>query len=128
MQKKRIIVVDDDDDILQIIRFILEEQGHRVEAVSDIVSFNRLSNFEPDLILLDDWLADGYGHQLCKALKQDRRTRTVPVLLISAKNDIDDIAAKSLADDYIAKPFDLDFFMNKVQSWLIPAKNPKRLD
>ncbi|QEM09943.1 PleD family two-component system response regulator [Mucilaginibacter rubeus] len=126
--QKRVIVVDNDDDILQIIRFILEEQGYLVEAVSDILSFNKLGDIQPDLILLDDWLSDGYGHLLCRALKQNSQTKTIPVLLISAKNDIETLAAKSHADDYIAKPFDLDFFMNKVRSWLSPHKNPMRPD
>ena len=121
---KNIIVVDDDEDILQIIRYMLEEQGHQVRAVSDIVSFNRLSDFEPDLILLDDWLADGYGHRLCEQLKQDERTRLIPVILISAKNDIAQIAHKSKADDYIAKPFDVDFFMSKIAFWLSTAVPP----
>ncbi|WP_114941798.1 response regulator [Mucilaginibacter endophyticus] len=126
--KKRIVVVDDDDDILQIIRFILEEQGYLVEAATDILSFNKLGDVKPDLILLDDWLSDGYGHLLCRALKQNQKTKTIPVLLISAENDIEAIARKSHADDYIAKPFDLDFFMNKVQSWLSPHKNALRPD
>ncbi|UOE48815.1 response regulator [Mucilaginibacter sp. SMC90] len=126
--KKRIVVVDDDDDILQIIRFILEEQGYLVEAATDILSFNKLGDVKPDLILLDDWLSDGYGHLLCRALKQNQKTKTIPVLLISAKNDIEAIAGKSHADDYIAKPFDLGFFMNKVQSWLSPHKNALRPD
>ena len=126
--KKRIVVVDDDDDILQIIRFILEEKGYLVDAVTDILSFNKLGNVKPDLILLDDWLSDGYGHLLCRALKQNRQTKTIPVVLISAKNDIECIAEKSHADDYIPKPFDLDFFMDKVQSWLSPHQNALRPD
>ncbi|SEO08567.1 two-component system, OmpR family, phosphate regulon response regulator PhoB/two-component system, OmpR family, alkaline phosphatase synthesis response regulator PhoP [Mucilaginibacter gossypiicola] len=121
--QKRIIVVDDDDDVLQIMRFILEEQGHLVEAVCDIESFNRLTGFKPDLILLDDWLIDGYGHELCQKLKQDHRTRMVPVILISAQNGIEEAAEKGNADDYITKPFDVDFFMSKIQAWLSPHYN-----
>ncbi|WP_121810285.1 response regulator [Mucilaginibacter kameinonensis] len=126
--QKRIIVVDNDDDIQEIIRYVLEEQGYQVETVSDILSFNKLGDVQPDLILLDDWLSDGYGHVLCRALKRNRQTKTIPVLLISAKNDIESLAAKSHADDYIAKPFDLDFFTHKVQSWLSPDRNAMRPD
>ncbi|MDN3584504.1 response regulator [Mucilaginibacter flavus] len=118
---KNIIVVDDDEDILNIIELILIEAGYHVRAVSDIVSFYSIHEFSPDLILLDDWLADGYGSKLCLDLKQNPRTSNIPVILISAKNDLKNIAKACLADDFIPKPFDLDFFTTKINNWLLNA-------
>lgn len=115
---KNIIVVDDDEDILNIIELILVEAGYHVRAVSDIVSFYNIHEFKPDLILLDDWLADGYGSKLCLDLKRNPLASNIPVILISAKNDLPDISKNCLADDFISKPFDLDFFTAKINNWL----------
>ncbi|WP_114938647.1 response regulator [Mucilaginibacter endophyticus] len=63
---KRVVVVDDDNDILQIIKYVLEEQKISVKAVNDVVSFQGIINGQPELILLDDWLSDGRSGELCK--------------------------------------------------------------
>lgn len=115
---KKVVVVDDDDDILQIIKYVLEEQKIIVKAVNDIVSFQKISNWNPDLILLDDWLSDGRGGELCKAIKADKATASTPVILISAVNNLSEIAAMNEADDYIAKPFDIDLLLQKVNFYL----------
>lgn len=117
MQKK-IIVVDDDDDILQIIRYVLEEHGMTVEAVGDIVSFEKLRQNTADLILLDDWLNDGLGSQLCKSLKNNEHTANIPIILISAANNLAESAKESGADDFLSKPFDIDDLLTKVDLWL----------
>lgn len=117
MQKK-IIVVDDDDDILQIIRYVLEEHGMTVEAVSDIVAFQKLCQNTMDLILLDDWLNDGLGSQLCKKLKNNAHTANVPIILISAANNLAASAKESGADDFLSKPFDIEDLLTKVDFWL----------
>jgi len=117
MQKK-IIVVDDDDDILQIIRYVLEEHGMTVEAVSDIVAFQKLCQNTMDLILLDDWLNDGLGSQLCKKLKNNEHTANVPIILISAANNLAASAKESGADDFLSKPFDIEDLLTKVDFWL----------
>jgi DNA-binding response OmpR family regulator len=116
--QKRIIVVDDDDDILQIIRYVLEEHGMTVEAVSDIVSFEKLRQNTADLILLDDWLNDGLGSQLCKGLKNNKHTANIPIILISAANNLAESAKESGADDFLSKPFDIDDLLTKVDLWL----------
>ena len=116
--RKKVIIVDDDDDILQIVRYILEEQGIDVEAVNDIVSFQKLDQKNTDLILLDDWLNDGYGSELCKTLKSHSNTQNITIILISAANQLVSIANKSGADDFLAKPFDIDDLLTKVDFWL----------
>ncbi|WP_161964539.1 response regulator [Mucilaginibacter endophyticus] len=116
--KKKIIVVDDDDDILQIIRYVLEEHGMTVEAVSDIVAFQKLCQNTMDLILLDDWLNDGLGSQLCKNLKNNAHTANVPIILISAANNLAASAKESGADDFLSKPFDIEDLLTKVDFWL----------
>ena len=114
---KRIIVVDDDEDTLQIISYVLIEAGYEIIPANDIVSFNRIGDLHADLILLDDWLTDGYGSQLCLQLKNDPKTCHIPVILFSANDNIEQNALACRADDFIAKPFDLDTIVAKLRFW-----------
>ena len=84
------------------------------------MAFENVSDFEsgirdtrPDLFILDIMLPDGNGVEVCKALKMDSRTHQIPVLLMSA-NASPEVLRGSMAEDYIAKPFDIDHFVNKV--------------
>lgn len=71
-----------------------------------------------DLILLDDWLNDGLGSQLCKKLKNNAHTANVPIILISAANNLAASAKESGADDFLSKPFDIEDLLTKVDFWL----------
>ena len=103
-----ILVVDDEPDIREAIRFALEnaefsvmEAGHADDARK------LLNNACPDLILLDWMLPGRSGLELAQQLKQNPKTREVPIIMVSARGEEED-RVKGLetgADDYIAKPF-----------------------
>ncbi|MGN8070666.1 two-component system response regulator [Mucilaginibacter sp. SG564] len=108
---KKIFVIEDDKDIRDTIVYVLEEAGYEVIASDNARILKKVSELEPDLILLDNWLTDWTsdlsGQQLSKALKNDPATSHIPVILISAVNNLKEIAKAGEADGYIQKPFDL---------------------
>ncbi len=103
-----VLVVDDEPDIREVIRFALEgagfgvlEAGHADEARKLMASDN------PDLLLLDWMLPGRSGLELAQQIKQNANTRSIPIIMVSAKGEEED-RIKGLdtgADDYIAKPF-----------------------
>jgi two-component system phosphate regulon response regulator PhoB len=103
----KILVVDDDKDILDIISYILFEKHYHVipSQTSDIISY--LPQIQPDLILLDNWLSDARGSELCKTIKTNPVLLNIPVILISAVNDLERIAKDCYADAFIEKPFNV---------------------
>jgi two-component system phosphate regulon response regulator PhoB len=108
---KKILVIEDDKDIRDTIVYVLEEEGYEVIASDNARIIKKVNELEPDLILLDNWLTDWAsdlsGQQLSKALKNDPATSHIPVILISAVNNLKEIAKEGEADGYIKKPFDL---------------------
>lgn len=107
MKHKRILVVDDDKEILDIISYILFEKNYHVipSRTSDILPF--LEQIRPDLILLDNWLPEALGSELCKQIKADPVSKKIPIVLISAVNDLEKIAKECHADAFIEKPFNV---------------------
>ena len=117
---KKVLIIDDDRDILEILTFLLSEEGYEVIASTTGEEVENLTEIKPDLILLDLRLAgtSTSGQEICCKLKADPNTENFPVILISAEPDIKAIALNCGADDFIQKPFDIFDFSAKVKSFL----------
>jgi two-component system phosphate regulon response regulator PhoB len=103
-----VLVVDDETDILELVAFNLERQQYKVLTAGDGISAVKMAREKiPDLIVLDVMLPglDGFG--VYRELRADPRTSGIPVLMLTAKGEINDrIAGLELgADDYVTKPF-----------------------
>ncbi|NJY62082.1 response regulator [Salinimicrobium sp. CDJ15-81-2] len=113
---KEIFIVEDDDGIRDLIEFLLVSQQYIVKTFPTARSFkNSISGETPDLFLLDIMLPDGNGLELCKDLKNNSSTSNIPVVLMSAHADISRMEG---ADDFIAKPFDVDELLNRIEKQL----------
>ena len=119
---KKILIIEDDKDIRETITYALEEHGFEVIASEDAKILKSLGSIKPDLILLDNWLtewkSDASGQQLSKELKTNPDTKHIPVIIVSAVNNIQQIAEEGLADSYLKKPFDLMELVEKVNSFI----------
>jgi two-component system phosphate regulon response regulator PhoB len=116
---KKIIVVEDNHDILDMIAYILEDEGYEVVPSLNAEPLNEVEQLKPDLVLLDDWLADGYGHDLCAKLKSNPATAHIPVILVSSIRNLAEVATKCSADGYLPKPFDIVDLLDKVKFHLV---------
>jgi DNA-binding response OmpR family regulator len=117
-RKKKILIADDDLAILEVLTIFLEEMGYEVETTYDGHSLRTFEHGYPDVLLLDIWLSGVNGRDLCRYFKSQEKTRHLPILLISANRNMQRIACEAGADDFIAKPFDLDKLLDKIEGLL----------
>ena len=106
--KGTIMVVDDDPDLVDIVRIFLESDGYNVRcADSGPQLFAGLEKQKPNLILLDIMMPEMDGLEVLRRLKGDRETSSIPVILLTAKVQYEDIVTgyRMGADYYIKKPF-----------------------
>ena len=104
----QVLVVDDEEDILDLVSFNLEREGFKViQAHDGIQAVDQALRHVPDLIVLDLMLPGKDGFRVYKELRADSRTSRVPVIMLTAKGELDDkITGLELgADDYMTKPF-----------------------
>ena len=115
----RILVVDDDTDILSVMEILLTMKGFEVEVTTKGENtFPKIDTFRPDLILLDVLISGHDGRTICKQLKSNEATRHIPVIMFSAHPGAAATIADYGADDFIAKPFDVNNLIQKVNTQL----------
>ena len=117
MEKRKILIVDDDQDILEIIGLIFESEGYEVELMSSGKEiFEHISQFNPDLIILDVMLGNMDGREICNNIKNTKDTLHIPIIMISATHNMAEFIKKSCRpDDFLEKPFDIVNLINKVE-------------
>lgn len=117
-----ILVADDDPAIVESVTFILEEFGYQVESTVNGATIYKMEKVYPDLLLLDIWMSGQDGREICKYLKKKELTKNIPVIMISASRDIEQSAKESGADDFIAKPFEMEALVAKVEKYIGKAE------
>jgi DNA-binding response OmpR family regulator len=106
--KSKILVVDDEPDALELIGFNLKRAGFDVVTASDgAEALRRARESPPALVVLDLMLPELDGLQVCRLLRGDSRTASIPIIMLTAKaGEIDRVLGLELgADDYLTKPF-----------------------
>ena len=107
-ERRLVLVADDDEDILVLIRTVLERAGYEVSAVRDgAEAIAAAQQRRPDLAVLDVAMPELDGLEVLRRLRADASTSDVPVLLLSARVQEDDVARgfATGADAYVQKPF-----------------------
>lgn len=114
---KRILIIEDDPDILQILGIIFQEEGYEVILSDTGEETADIHLIIPDIVFLDVRLerSSKNGNVLCAELKAQPSTHHLPILLLSAENDIKQICAECGANGYITKPFDINILILKVR-------------
>jgi len=116
----RILIVDDDKDLLEVTSALLTRKGFEVQVNSSWEdACSRIATYKPQLILLDVFLGGMDGLEICKQLKAANETKHIPILIFSAYPRIaEKVIYEYGADDFIAKPFEMQDLIEKVHSVL----------
>ncbi|MDQ2863314.1 MAG: response regulator [Bacteroidota bacterium] len=120
----RIYVIDDDNDLLDVVKSSLRKKGFNVSTfVQWEIANEAIKHVKPQVILLDVFLSGIDGLDVCQKLKSSPYSKHIPILLFSAFPKIAEIAMHDYgADDFIAKPFELNDLVTKLH--LILSKGP----
>ena len=124
---KKALVVEDDPDIVELIDHYLRAEGFEVEATGDgRAALERLRTGSYQLVLLDLQLPGKDGLSVCAELRRDPRTRTVPVIMLTARGDEADriVGLEVGADDYVVKPFSPKEVVARVRALLRRVERP----
>lgn len=127
----RVLVADDDPSTRAMIDMALQDAGYdRLLAADGKSALEQARAARPDLIVLDIGMPYLTGDEVHRELRRDPRTRYIPVVFVTAKRTTGEIAARlrNGADDYIAKPFDIDELVARVESALRRATELRSLN
>ncbi|MBU5351668.1 response regulator transcription factor [Paenibacillus silvae] len=123
---KKILVIDDEIAIRDLIELVLRRENYDVQTAEDgKAGLQLLDSFQPDLVVLDLMLPDCSGYDLCKEITGKR---AIPVIMLSAKNEIIDkvLGLELGAEDYMTKPFDNRELLARIK--VILRRNESRED
>ena len=118
MLKQKVLIVDDDENIAELISLYLEKEQYDTEtAGSGEEALKIVEVYNPDLILLDIMLPGIDGYETCQ---QIRKTRDVPIIMLSAKGEVFDkvLGLELGADDYVVKPFETKEIVARIKAVL----------
>lgn len=131
-KKRRILIVDDNIDAVELLRKRLRSEGYDTgEAYDGEEALTKVTEYNPDLVVLDVMMPKLDGYEVCRQLKVNENTKYIPVLMLTAKSDVES-KVKGLdigADDYLPKPFDYKELSARVRSLLaIKAAHEKLVE
>jgi adenylate cyclase len=116
----RLLVIDDTPQNARLLEAMLSPRGYSVAvASSGSEGLQKVRSEQPDLILLDILMPDMTGYDVCRRLREDPETRLLPVVMLTSSGDQDKVdAIEAGADDFIARPFNLQELLSRVRSLL----------
>jgi len=121
MARETILVVEDDENIQQLVGYNLAKAGfHVLYADNGEQALNVIKRERPELIVLDLMLPGLSGFEICKLVRKDPKTKNLPIVMLTAKSEENDMAAglDLGADDYITKPFSPKILISRIKAAL----------
>src|SRR5690348_13661788 len=110
---KRVLVIDDNPHILEAIELILSSENYEVSVLlKGEEALERAKQFAPDIIILDLLLSGKDGREITQELKKNKKTASIPVIIISAHPTAQKAAEEAGASAFLAKPFDVSTLLD----------------
>jgi DNA-binding NtrC family response regulator len=115
--KKCILIFDDDPEILMVCKIILEQRNYKIEtrAFCDNI-IEDISEVKPHIILMDLWIPTIGGELAISLMKNNNKTRHIPIILFSANTEINKIVERTNANGFLKKPFDISALLGIIEN------------
>jgi CheY-like chemotaxis protein len=118
----KVLIADDNAAIVDVLTMILEEESYEVLTASGSETLAKIHATLPNLIFLDIWMPGMNGPEICQNLKGHEQTKHIPIIMLSANKDTARIANEVGADDFLAKPFDMEEVLALVKKHTQPLE------
>lgn len=120
-----IVTVEDELPLITLLKYNLEKEGYKVKnAETGQEALQLIKSTLPDIVVLDWMLPDFSGIEVCKQIKRDKKLKTIPVLMLTAKSEAEDkiVGFENGVDDYLTKPFNNKELILRIKSLLKRSK------
>ena len=114
----KICIIEDDEGIQDVIKIILRRAGYEADIFSDGKAIMENHYLLPDLFLIDKQLPGTDGLTICRHLKDDRNTKDIPIIMMSAYPNVREFSVVAGADDFIEKPFKIETLLGIIRKYL----------
>ena len=121
MTGSKILIVDDNPQNVELLEAYLDEfPCETLSALDGMAAIKMVESEQPDLILLDIMMPKMSGFEVCQKLKADPKTRDIPIIMVTALNEVGDVerGVEAGANDFLSKPFQKPEFITRVKSQL----------
>ena len=118
---KKVLIVDDEQDIVESLNFVLDAEGYECHTAYNGEDGLKLAKeLVPDLIILDIMMPKMNGYKISRLLKFDKKYQDIPIIMLTARSQEEDklIGEETGANEYITKPFDLEYVIENVNKYL----------
>ena len=121
MVKKRILIIEDEPEVSKLLQVRLQVAGYATVTAKDgMDGWNKLNYDKPDLIIMDIMMPKLDGFSLCKLVKENKKTKDIPVIMLTAKSMISDIDTgfDMGAVSFITKPYDWERLLQEIKKFI----------
>jgi DNA-binding response OmpR family regulator len=115
--KPKVLLILEDEDILNLVTYLLTGNNYEVVASKSLVTIESVKAINADLILFDYWLSDINGIDFCIALKADKATLKIPIIILSTTKGLEETVSICNASGFVEMPFDIDQLLEKVKEF-----------
>ena len=123
-EKKKILVIDDEKDLVDLVQYQLEAKGYEVQTANNgLEGFEKLKTFTPNLIILDINMPEVGGIEFYSKISTAQGKSKYPVLILTARADLENTFIDIEVDGFMAKPFEIDNLVAEVGRMVSGASN-----
>ncbi|MBW1971229.1 MAG: response regulator [Deltaproteobacteria bacterium] len=126
MHERKILIIEDETDLVELLSYNLKKEGFSTISCTDgWKALNIVRKEKPDLILLDLMLPGLSGIEICKMIREDKKIKDIPIIMVTAKTtETDKVVGLEIgADDYVTKPFSIRELIARIKAVLRRSKN-----